>query len=84
MKSITIHGLEDNVYLLVKKQAQQLGLSLNKTLHGMIIDSLGIKKKTKDHRPDFLEFYGCWDKEETKAFMQNTADFSQIDIKDWQ
>ncbi|MFA5878868.1 MAG: hypothetical protein WC860_01695 [Candidatus Margulisiibacteriota bacterium] len=83
MKSVTIHGMEDNIYFLVKKKAQELGLSLNKTIQALITESLGIQKKKVDHKENFLEFYGCWNKNEETEFLKTQADLRKIDAEDW-
>ena len=82
MKSITIHGLEDNVYILVKKKAELLGLSLNKTLKALLTEALGIQKKTINHKADFKEFCGCWSKDEEQLFLNSIKDFEKIDEED--
>lgn len=83
LKSITIHGMDDQVYFLVKQKAQELGFSLNKTLKSLISSSLGIQKQTTDHRKDFLEFYNCWNEQDETEFADSVKDFEAINTEDW-
>ena len=85
MKSITIHGLADQLDRLIRKRAKKQGLSLNKTIKKLLEESLGIKKEQpSDHREDFMDLFGIWDKAERKKFNDRLKDFEMIDEKNWQ
>jgi hypothetical protein len=84
MKSITIHGLNDQLDRLIRKRAQKKGLSLNKTIKQLLEISLGLqRKKTLDHREEFLDLFGTWNKNDQKKFIHLTKDFNKIDREDW-
>ena len=85
MKSITIHGLTDQLDRLIRKRANKHGLSLNKIIKKLLEESFGINKKQySDHREDFLDLFGIWSKTERKKFIAKIKDFEMIDEKDWQ
>ena len=69
MKSLTIHGLEPELYERLKEKACQQGLSLNKTIKNLLETSLGIRKsENENHREDFIEFLGVWTEADKKEF----------------
>lgn len=83
MKSITIHGLDNEFYKMLRLQADSQGLSLNKTIKGMIGRSLGVDSTSAKKR-DFSEFLGVWSKKEAKRIEKVLEDFEKIDEEDWQ
>lgn len=84
MKSITIHGLDDLQYELIRKKAQSQGLSLNKTIKKLLDDSLGIKSPdTYNRKKDFQEFMGLWSKSDVNKFNTSVKDFETINDEDW-
>jgi len=85
MKSITIHGLTDQLDRLIRIRAKKHGLSLNKTIKKLLEESLGVKKVRKsDNREDFLDLFGIWDKAERRKFNNLIKDFDKIDEAEWQ
>jgi hypothetical protein len=85
MKSITIHGLTDQLDRLIRKRAKKHGTSLNKTIKRLLEESFGINKQQKsDHREDFMDLFGIWDKAEKKKFNDRIKDFDTIDEVEWQ
>lgn len=84
MKAITIHGLDDPLWGLLKERAKEQGSSLNATIKGILEQALGIKRTPQQpFRKDFEEFCGVWSKKEYEEFKKNTADDDIIDPKDW-
>ena len=85
MKSITIHGLTDQLDRLIRKRAIIHGLSLNKTIKKLLEESFGInKEQTSNNREDFLDLFGLWSDAERRKFNDRLKDFDMIDEKDWQ
>ena len=85
MKSITIHGLQDPLDSLIRKQATKQGLSLNKTIKKLLAESLGLKsKKEVDHRMEFMDLFGVWTEEDLEEFSRAVQDFEEIDEGEWQ
>jgi len=85
MKSITIHGLDDELDHLIRSIANEEGLSLNKTIKKLLRSALGLETRGKLARHDeFQDLFGVWSKSEFRKFQEKTADFSKIDPADWQ
>lgn len=84
MKSITIHGLSDELDQLIREKANKQNTSLNKTIKQLLEDSLGInKEKRTDHRKDFKDLCGVWTRQDVKEFEAATREFNQVDQRDW-
>lgn len=78
MKSITIHGLDDQLCERIKAIAVRQGLSLNDTIISLLDKSLGIDRTSAAvQREDFLEFFGAWTDEESMEFERAIADFDK-------
>jgi len=85
MKSITIHGVDEQLGKLIKSKAQSQGLSINKTIKKMLEEALGVKPRHRAaHRSDFEEFFGMWSESELTDFTNRTRDLRTIDHGDWQ
>jgi predicted DNA-binding ribbon-helix-helix protein len=84
MKSITIHGLEEPLWSLIKSKAELEGLSLNKTIKKLLEKSLGISRPEENNRKnEFKQFLGCWSKTDLDEFNTAISDIEQINPKDW-
>lgn len=84
MKSISIHGVDDQLNKRIIEQARRKGLSLNKTIKSLLEEALGLNSaKAKDRRDDFLEFLGVWTEKDVREFELAAKDFQQIDPEDW-
>jgi hypothetical protein len=84
MKSITIHGLDDQLDKLIRKRARMEGTSLNKTIKNLLKESLGIKQiKNSDHREDFVDLFGIWSKTDKQKFDAAIKDLAKIDKEEW-
>jgi plasmid stability protein len=84
MKSITIHGLDEPVFRLLKTRAHNEGESLNKTIKKLLEQSLGVKSaQMHPHRREFEDLCGAWGKEEKERFDKAVSDFEKIDKSEW-
>lgn len=83
MKSITIHNLEPDLNLQIRRKARSEGKSLNQTIKWLLRKSLGISKTTVKNT-DFDEFFGVWSSSEAKKIEKALEDFERIDPQDWQ
>ena len=84
MKSITIHGVDNQLADLIKSKAESEGLSINKTIKKLLETSLGVKPQVeKKNLKDFKEFCGLWTKVDLDEFEKRTEDLRKIDEKDW-
>lgn len=84
MKSLTIHGLDDELARLLEKKAQKEDTSLNKTIKKLLAESLGYADKKKSRQKnDFSEFFGVWTDKDLKEFEKATQDQEKIYKEDW-
>jgi len=82
MKSITIHGLDNELYTSLRSQSTSQGTSLNKTIKEILRKSLGLSHKRVEKR-DLSEFFGVWSKKEANEIEKVLEDFEKIDEEDW-
>lgn len=83
MKSITIHGVGEDVEKLIRKRAKTEARSVNKVVKELIERSLGLGPRRKDNREDFADLCGVWSKEEAANFLEAVGDLERIDKDDW-
>ena len=84
MKSITIHGLEDDLDGKIRSKAKAEGLSLNKTIKMIMRSALGLDARPGGRREDFIDLFGIWEASELQAFSDVTnEEFGRIDVEDW-
>ena len=85
MKSITIHGIDDQLNDLIKSKAESEGLSINKTVKKLLETSLGVKPQDERRNlNDFKEFSGLWTIADLEEFEEKTADLRKTDKRDWE
>ena len=82
MKSITIHGMDEALDRRLREKADAEGKSLNKTIKGLLEESLGLHP-SRNHREEFMDLFGSWSTEEREQFEQATEDLRRIDPEDW-
>ena len=69
---------------LIQKRADEMGLSLNKTIKLLLREALGLSPVQADEKEStFQEFCGVWSDDEFEAFTQQMKDFDHIDPEDW-
>lgn len=84
MKSITIHDLDKQLDMMIRKRARKDGKSLNKTIKNILEESLGIKKVSgMTNRDEFMDLFGVWNKKDADEFENSVKDFKKIDKEDW-
>jgi hypothetical protein len=84
MKSITIHGLDEDTARRIETQAKADGQSLNRTIKNLLGQSLGIKPAARNrHAENFSEFLGVWGKKDQEEFEKAARTFRTIDDEDW-
>jgi hypothetical protein len=83
MKSITIHGMDDALDRLIREKAAAEGKSLNKTIKGLLEESLGMHH-SQDHRAEFIDLFGSWSEKDREQFEQATEDLNRVDPEDWE
>jgi hypothetical protein len=82
MKSITIHGMDDELDRLIRKKAAEEQKSLNKTIKGLLEEALGVRP-SKDHREEFADLFGSWSAADRRQFEKATEDLRRVDPEDW-
>ncbi|MCD6192241.1 MAG: hypothetical protein J7L26_02090, partial [Candidatus Aminicenantes bacterium] len=60
MKSITIHGLDEEMAKLIKKRAKQEKTSVNRVVKSLLAKALGLGQNQQDNREEFLDLFGVW------------------------
>lgn len=80
MKSITIHGMDDEMDRQIREKAAAEGKSLNKTIKGLLEQALG---RRHSRREEFADLFGCWSAADLAEFEEATKDLRQIDPSDW-
>lgn len=84
MKSITIHGLDDALNILIRERARQQQLSLNKTIKKLLEESLGLTSDTiRNHRAEFADLCGIWTTDDRRKFNDQNQELNSIDTGDW-
>lgn len=84
MKSISIHGMDPDLAAGLKRQARESGLSLNKTIKGLLARALGLTSDTQAvRRRAFQDLCGVWSQAEAKDFTDRLRPFERIDPEDW-
>ena len=80
MKTITILGIDTDLYSVIKSRAQQNNLSVNQWIHQVLKKVTGAGKEPvfKEHH-DQDALAGGWSGEETKLFHKNARIFERID-----
>ena len=83
MKSISIHGIDEEMEKLIKKRAKSEGKSVNKIVKGLLAKALGIDTGKFDNREEFLDLFGIWTEDQEKRFFERIKDLEQIHPEDW-
>jgi hypothetical protein len=84
MKTMTIHGIDQQLAELIKSKAESERLSINKTIKTLLETSLGVKPRPeRTNIDDFKEFCGVWTQTDVEEFEKKIEELSQIDTREW-
>lgn len=83
MKSITIHGIDQETEKLIKKRAKSEGTSVNKIVKRLLAKALDIDKDKPDNRKQFLDLCGIWTEDDEKRFFEAIKELEQVHPEDW-
>jgi hypothetical protein len=83
MKSLSIHGLDEEMEKLINKRAKNAKMSVNKFVKELLRKSLGLGPDKKDNSAEFLDFFGIWTKDEEKSFREAIKDLEKVNPEDW-
>lgn len=84
MKSISIHGVDEETEKLIKKRAKTEGTSVNKVVKALLAKALGLNRDNTDNREEFMDLSGIWTEDDEKQFFEAIKDLEQIHPEDWQ
>ena len=83
MKSLTIHGMDDELAGRLVRQARAGGLSLNKLIKNLLAKALGLATAGTQRRGDFDDLCGSWTPGEAASFRKELRDLERADPEDW-
>lgn len=83
MKSITIHGVDDNLAQKIAQKSKEHGLSRNKTIKSLLQESLSDPSQS-DREREFSDLFGKWSEDDKAQFDMIVRDFDRIDESDWE
>lgn len=83
MKSISVHGIDEEIEKAIKERAKNEEKSVNKVVKELIAKALGMGEKPPDNRAEFADLCGVWTEAEASEFMELIADLETVDAKDW-
>lgn len=83
MKSLTIHGMDDELAARLERQAIEGGLSLNKLIKKLLAKALGLSSARTDRRKDFEPLCGVWSPKEALGFKKAIRELERVDPEDW-
>jgi len=83
MKSLSIHGLDEEMEKLINNRAKNAKISVNKFVKELLRKSLGLGPEKKDNSAEFLDFLGVWTADEQKSFQEAIKDLETVNPEDW-
>jgi ferritin-like protein len=83
VKSISIHGIDEEMEKKIEERAKNEGKSVNRIVKELIAKALGLGDKPPDNRAMFEDLSGVWTEEEEQEFLASIADLEKTDEKDW-
>lgn len=83
MSSITIHNLDKDLEVSIRRKASERHESLNRTIQSLLRESLGLSNRPNDHKEEFMDLFGKWSKEDLQDFEEAIAVFNDIDEDKW-
>jgi hypothetical protein len=83
MKSITVHGIDEETEKLINQRAKSAGTSVNKIVKEVLSKALGLGKDKNDHRDEFLDLFGVWTEDDEKQFLEAIKDLEAVHPEDW-
>jgi hypothetical protein len=83
MKSITIHGIDEETEKLINERAKSAGTSVNKIVKELLSKALGTGKDKNDHREEFLDLFGVWTEADERQFDESVRELEAVRPEDW-
>jgi hypothetical protein len=82
MKSITIHGIDNDLDQKILEKSKEYGLSQNRTVKYILQNSLLSDKRTSK-KEELSDLFGKWTKKETEEFDNRIKDLETVNDADW-
>jgi plasmid stability protein len=83
MKSISVHGIDEETEKKIGERAKSEGKSVNKIVRELIAKGLGPGEKPPDNRAEFMDLCGLWTETEAVEFLELVADLEIVDPREW-
>ena len=85
MKTISVHGIDEESEKLIRGRAKAEGRSVNKIVKELISNALGTggSTKKKNKTDQYVDLCGIWSKEEAERFLEGISDLEAVDGEDW-
>jgi hypothetical protein len=83
MKSITIHGIDEETEKLINERAKSAGTSVNKIVKELLSKALGTGKDKNDHREEFFDLFGVWTEADERQFDESVRELEAVRPEDW-
>jgi len=83
MKSISVHGIDDETEKKIDERAKTEGKSVNRIVKELIAKALGLGDKPPDNRAMFEDLSGVWTEADEREFLDSIADLETTDERDW-
>ena len=87
MKSLTIRGIPPDMEKIIKNEAKETNLSLNKALLSVLEKAAGARaqtKKTKTIYHDLDHLFGRWTEKEADTFTKSLKRQRKIEAELWE
>jgi plasmid stability protein len=82
LRSISVHGIEDDILKAIEKRAKREGRSVNRVVKDLIAKGLGLGDKPPDNRAMFEDLSGAWTEAQEREFLDSIADLETTDEED--
>ncbi|NLH77362.1 MAG: hypothetical protein GX465_10020 [Acidobacteria bacterium] len=83
MKSLSLHGIDEEMERNILERAKSEGRSVNKIVKELIGKALGLGDRPPDNRAMFEDLSGVWTEAQEREFLDSIADLEKTDEKDW-
>lgn len=88
MRQITLRGIPEEITSIVKEEAKNKGVSLNKAFISLL--RKGVERQRRRARPgksggksEFSQFLGLWKEEDAEAFDRSLREQRTVDAEIW-
>jgi hypothetical protein len=82
MKSITIHGIDNDLDKKILEKSKEYGLSQNRTVKFILQNSL-LSDRKASKKEEFSDLFGKWTTKEKEDFDKRIIDLETVNDTDW-